>query len=94
MYPLEEVLTWEAEMSDSLVQERQILASYQWMKMDLHDRRAILLQEDTPDVFALDKVDQALDRLEELILERNSIISEKKRAVRDLYQQWQQLFKS
>ncbi|MFT9848703.1 hypothetical protein [Aneurinibacillus sp. REN35] len=94
MYPLEEVLTWEAEMSDSLDQERQILASYQWMKMDLNDRRAILLQEDTLDVFALDKVDQALLRIEELILERNSIISEKQQAVRNLYQQWQQLFRS
>ncbi|MCC3377742.1 hypothetical protein, partial [Cohnella sp. REN36] len=59
-----------------------------------NDRRAILLQEVTLDVFALDKVDQALLRIEELILERNSIISEKQQAVRNLYQQWQQLFRS
>ncbi|CEH28903.1 hypothetical protein AM501_27055 [Aneurinibacillus migulanus] len=93
MYPLEEVLTWEAEMDDSLQQERQILAAYQWMKMDLTDRRAVLLQEDTIDAFSLDTVDQAILRVEELISERSVIIGEKEKAVQTMYQQWKQLLK-
>ncbi|GEN33881.1 MULTISPECIES: hypothetical protein [Aneurinibacillus] len=94
MYPLEEVLTWEAEMDDSLRQERQILAAYQWMKMDLADRRAVLLQEDAIDVFALDQVDQAIVRVEKLILERNVIIGEKEQAVRNMYRQWRELLQN
>lgn len=93
MYPLEEVLTWEAEMDDSLQQERQILAAYQWMKMDLTDRRAVLLQEDTIDAFSLDTVDQAILRVEELISERSVIIGEKEKAIHTMYQQWKQLLK-
>ncbi|ERI06627.1 hypothetical protein [Aneurinibacillus aneurinilyticus] len=93
MYPLEEVLIWEAEMDDSLQQERQILAAYQLMKMDLTDRRTVLLQGDTIDTFSLDTVDQAILRVEELISEQNVIIGEKEKAVQTMYEQWKQLLK-
>ncbi|MCI1696204.1 hypothetical protein [Aneurinibacillus aneurinilyticus] len=93
MYPLEEVLIWEAEMDDSLQQERQILAAYQLMKMDLTDRRTVLLQGDTIDTFSLDTVDQAILRVEKLISEQNVIIGEKEKAVQTMYEQWKQLLK-
>jgi hypothetical protein len=93
MYPLEEVLIWEAEMDDSLQQERQILAAYQLMKMDLTDRRTVLLQGDTIDTFSLDTVDQAILRVEKLISEQNVIIGEKENAVQTMYEQWKQLLK-
>lgn len=93
MYPLEEVLIWEAEMDDSLQQERRILAAYQLMKMDLTDRRTVLLQEDTIDTFSLDTVDQAILQVEELISEQNVIIGEKEKAVQTMYEQWKQLLK-
>jgi hypothetical protein len=94
MYPLEEVLTWEAEMVDSLQQERQILAAYRWMRMDLANQRTTLLREDTVDVFALDRIDQAIFRVEELIFEQNVIIDEKEKAVQNMYRQWQQLLQN
>ncbi|AMA74075.1 MULTISPECIES: hypothetical protein [Aneurinibacillus] len=94
MYPFEEVLAWEAEMNDSLYQERKILAAYQWMKMDLNDRRAALLQENTIDGIALDQLDQALLHVEELIMERYIIIDEKEKAVERMYQQWQHILQN
>jgi hypothetical protein len=94
MYPLEEVLTWEAEMADSLQKEHKILATYRWVRMDLTDRRATLLQEDTLDVLALDQLDQAILQVEEMIYERSLIIDEKEKAIETMYQQWQQLLQS
>jgi hypothetical protein len=91
MYPLEEVLTWEAEMADDLDLERQLLAAYRWIKIDLNDRRQTLLQEDTIDVPALQQLDEAIVSIIELIDEKKHCIEEKQREVEAMFYQWQQV---
>ncbi|BAU29661.1 hypothetical protein DFP93_10637 [Aneurinibacillus soli] len=88
MYPLEEVLTWEAEMSDRLAEQRQMLSVYRWMRMDLTDRRTILLGGEHIDTLTLNQVDEALFQIEEMIEAACITINEQEEEVHRMYSEW------
>lgn len=91
MYPLEEVLTWEAEMSDRLAEQRQLLSVYRWMRMDLTDHRTALLGREHVDVFALNQVDEALLRIEEMIEAACMRMNKQEEEVYRMYSRWNTL---
>lgn len=91
MYPLEEVLTWEAEMSDRLAEHRQMLSVYRWMRMDLTDSRTILLGGEQIDTLTLNQVDEALLRIEQMIEVTCIQMNEQEEEVRRLYSGWNAL---
>ncbi|WCK55346.1 hypothetical protein PP175_05055 [Aneurinibacillus sp. Ricciae_BoGa-3] len=91
MYSLEDVLSWEAEMSDSLGKDREKLLMYRFIQRDLKLRRQVSLLEEDENPVALQQLDDTIGRVQEAINELEQSMAFKAGAVEQMYHQWTKL---
>jgi hypothetical protein len=91
MYSLEDVLSWEAEMSDALDNDREKLFMYRFIVRDLKLRRQVCLMEEEDNPAALDQLNEVIDRVQGAIEDMEHSLSQKAGAVEEMYEQWRKL---
>ncbi|WP_027415603.1 hypothetical protein [Aneurinibacillus terranovensis] len=90
MYPIEEMIAWEAAMADMISAEQQTLLKYKLMVRDLLLRRDVFLQQEEHDETALRELDEALAFIEILIEKKQIAIQHKHEQVEHFYSEWRE----